>query len=147
VLEIEVLGEPPPGFPSAAEAYRLCTMALASAGVSDGHLAIEIVDAGRIAQLNEEHRGHVGPTDVLSFPIDGDDELAPGEARELGDVVICPAHTQDLGEAVVHGVLHLIGMDHEVDDGEMLSLQRAVLSWERAPDALPPVAQDAEATS
>ena len=47
--------------------------------------------------------------------------------RELGDVVISPEHTEDLTEAVVHGVLHLCGYDHESDDGEMLSLQRRVL--------------------
>jgi probable rRNA maturation factor len=144
VFDIEVLGEPPPGFPATGELHRLCTMALASAGVRDGHLAIELVDAERIAELNAQHRGHGGPTDVLSFPIDGGARLAPGEARELGDVVICPAHTHDLGEAVVHGVLHLVGMDHEVDGGEMLSLQRAMLHWERAPDALPPLARDAD---
>ena len=51
--------------------------------------------------------------------------------RELGDVVICPEHTEDLLEAVVHGVLHLVDMDHETDDGEMLALQAEVLSWLR----------------
>jgi ssRNA-specific RNase YbeY (16S rRNA maturation enzyme) len=44
----------------------------------------------------------------------------------------------------VHGVLHLVGMDHELDGGEMLSLQRALLHWERAPDALPPLTRDAD---
>ena len=47
--------------------------------------------------------------------------------RELGDVVICPEHTHDLAEAVVHGVLHLCGYDHEADDGEMLAVQAEVL--------------------
>ena len=65
---------------------------------------------------------------MLSFPIDG---AAPDPAgpRELGDVVICPEHTIELREAVVHGVLHLLGMDHERDEGEMLALQRELLSW------------------
>ncbi len=49
--------------------------------------------------------------------------------RELGDIVICPAHTEDLREAVVHGALHLTGMDHETDDGEMLALQAELLTW------------------
>ncbi len=49
--------------------------------------------------------------------------------RELGDVVICPEHTTDLVEAVIHGVLHLTGMDHETDDGEMLALQAEIRSW------------------
>jgi probable rRNA maturation factor len=93
--------------------------------VTDGHLAIELVDEGRIHELNREHRGKDKPTDVLSFPID-EDEAVPGP-RELGDVVICPEHTEDLVEAVVHGVLHLAGYDHETDDGEMLTLQDRVM--------------------
>jgi probable rRNA maturation factor len=43
-------------------------------------------------------------------------------------VVICPEYTVDLREAIVHGVLHLVGMDHETDDGEMLALQRDLLA-------------------
>ena len=43
-------------------------------------------------------------------------------------MVVCPEHTTDLTEAVVHGVLHLCGYDHERDDGEMLALQREVLA-------------------
>ena len=105
-------------------------VALDAAGVSDGHLAVDFVDARAIRRLNAEHRGKEGPTDVLSFPVDGAIESAFGE-RELGDVVICPEHTVDLTEAVVHGVLHLVGMDHELDDGEMLALQAEVLSWVR----------------
>jgi probable rRNA maturation factor len=62
---------------------------------------------------------------VLSFPVD--EAGPPVGPRELGDVVICPEHTEDLTEAVVHGVLHLCGYDHEVDDGEMLALQQRVL--------------------
>jgi probable rRNA maturation factor len=93
--------------------------------MEEGHVAIELVDAGRIAELNREHRGRDEPTDVLSFPVD---EAAPAAGpRELGDVVICPEHTEDLSEAVVHGVLHLCGYDHETDDGEMLALQARVM--------------------
>ena len=93
--------------------------------MEEGHLAIELVDAGRIQELNRAHRGIDGPTDVLSFPVDeGGPSAGP---RELGDVVICPEHTEDLIEAVVHGVLHLCGYDHERDEGEMLELQRRVL--------------------
>ncbi len=107
-------------------------------------------------RLNAEHRGKPEPTDVLSFPIDGTDDI-PGPApaanggamgsgddrdgsgdrhrpdagpRELGDVLICPEHTADLREAIVHGVLHLVGMDHETDDGEMLALQAQLLEGE-----------------
>jgi probable rRNA maturation factor len=102
-------------------------MALASAGIEEGHIAVELVDAERIRELNREHRDRDAATDVLSFPVDED--AAAAGARELGDVVICPEGTDDLREAVVHGALHLAGMDHETDDGEMLALQREILSW------------------
>ena len=106
-----------------------CALAAASAGIEDGHLAVEFVSEERIAELNEQFRGKKGPTDVLSFPVDEDG--ASAGPRELGDVVICPAYTEDLLEAVVHGVLHLTGMDHEVDDGEMLALQAEIMGWIR----------------
>jgi probable rRNA maturation factor len=67
---------------------------------------------------------------VLAFPVD---ERGPSAGpRELGDVVICPEHTEDMEEAVVHGILHLAGHDHERDSGEMLKLQRQVLEELRA---------------
>jgi probable rRNA maturation factor len=81
----------------------------------------------RIRELNREHRGLDEPTDVLSFGID-EDGFSAGP-RELGDIVICPQHTEDMREAVVHGALHLTGMDHEGDDGEMLALQAELLRW------------------
>jgi probable rRNA maturation factor len=90
-------------------------------------VAVELVDPERIRELNREHRGRDATTDVLSFPIDEDG--SPSGPRELGDVVICPEETEDLREAVVHGALHLAGMDHERDDGEMLALQREILRW------------------
>ena len=102
--------------------------ALAAVGVDEGHLAVEIVDLGRIRELNREHRGKDEATDVLSFPID---ELGPAAGpRELGDVAICPelCHDMTLAETAVHGVLHLCGYDHEVDGGEMLALQADVLA-------------------
>jgi probable rRNA maturation factor len=91
------------------------------AGVADGHLAVDLVDAERIRALNREHRGIDAPTDVLAFPVDGVGPVAG--PRELGDVAICPEHCSDVIEATVHGVLHLCGYDHETDDGEMLALQ------------------------
>ena len=124
-LEVEVLGDDLP----AEQVRRACVLAAATAGVEEGHLAVAFVTPEEIAALNAGHRGKPGPTDVLSFPVDGDGPVI-GE-RELGDVVICPEHTEDLAEAVVHGVLHLVGMDHERDDGEMLALQAEVLSWIR----------------
>jgi probable rRNA maturation factor len=127
VLEVEVIGEAGPDAPAQDKVERLVALALASAGIEDGHVAVEFVDAARIAQLNSEHRGKSGPTDVLSFPID--EAGAAAGPRELGDIVICPDHTEDLREAVVHGALHLTGMDHETDEGEMLVLQAELLSW------------------
>jgi probable rRNA maturation factor len=119
-----------PCVPGPAQIRRLCAIAAASAGVADGHVAVEFVDEHRIAALNAVHRGRATPTDVLSFPIDGAAPLAGGAPRELGDVVICPTHTADLCEAVVHGVLHLVGLDHETDSGQMLALQAEILRWE-----------------
>jgi probable rRNA maturation factor len=162
MIEVEVfdLQAAAPGLPPVAEVRRLCLLAAASAGVQDGHLAIEFVDAERIAELNARYRNEPTTTDVLSFPIDGvepgpvigpsgaTDAIAGGESRfggsaadpalgaicpgprELGDVVICPEHTVDIREAIVHGVLHLVGMDHETDNGEMLALQDRLLARE-----------------
>jgi probable rRNA maturation factor len=127
VLEVEVIGDGGPQAPSRAEVERMVGFAFASAGIGEGHVAVEYVEADRIASLNREFRGRPGPTDVLSFPVD---ETGPAAGpRELGDIVICPAHTEDLREAVVHGALHLTGMDHETDDGEMLALQAELLTW------------------
>ena len=121
-IEVEVngAGDDPARFERAARA------ALEAAGADDGHLAVDFVNADAIQALNREHRGIDKPTDVLSFPLDGTGD-APGP-RELGDVVICPEHTENLDEAVVHGVLHLCGFDHEADDGEMLALQDRVMA-------------------
>ena len=127
MLEVDVIGA---AAIAAAEVERLAELAAASAGVEEGHLAVEFVDGDRIRDLNREFRGKDGPTDVLSFPVDEEGPIEGPEAlRELGDVVISPEHTADLREAVVHGVLHLTGMDHETDEGEMLALQRELLSW------------------
>ena len=113
----------------AARVEEAVGYAVASAGIADGHVAVSFVSADRIAELNETWRGQPGPTDVLSFPVDEDDE--PFGERELGDVFICAEHTEDLVEAVVHGVLHLTGMDHETDDGEMLAVQAEIMGWLR----------------
>jgi probable rRNA maturation factor len=99
---------------------------LEAAGVEEGHLSVELVGEDRIRALNREHRGRDSPTDVLSFPLDLDGDIAG--PRELGDVVICPEHASDPREAAVHGVLHLCGYDHETDAGEMQALQERIMS-------------------
>jgi probable rRNA maturation factor len=89
-------------------------------------VAVALVGEDEIRRLNREHRDRDAPTDVLSFPVDGAGPAAG--PRELGDVVICPAHAEDVVEAAVHGVLHLCGYDHESDSGEMLALQDEVMA-------------------
>jgi probable rRNA maturation factor len=142
MIEVEVFGAGVAAqVPSPHEVRRLCAMTASRLGVEQAHVAVEFVDAARIAELNGEYRGKPAPTDVLSFPIDGAQPLADAaradglEAassqlvpHELGDIVICLEHTVDVSEAIVHGMLHLLGMDHETDDGEMLALQRELLA-------------------
>jgi len=111
-----------------AELREAVAATLDAAGVADGHLGVELVEAGRIRELNREHRGKDASTDVLAFPVDGTGPTAG--PRELGDVAICPEHCLDMSlrEAAIHGVLHLCDYDHEADDGEMLALQARVLA-------------------
>jgi probable rRNA maturation factor len=131
VLEIEVIGIPAieAGGPTAAEIEGLCALALSAAEIEEGHVAVQLVDEERIRALNRQYRQVDGPTDVLSFAVD-EDRRAAGP-RELGDIVICLAHTGDVREAIVHGALHLAGLDHESDEGEMLALQAELMRWLR----------------
>ena len=131
MLDVEVIGieASTDDGPTSVELEELCALALSSAGIDEGHVAIEFVDEERSRELNREHRRIDEPTDVLSFGVDED---APSAGpRELGDIVICPPQTEDLREAVIHGALHLSGMDHETDDGEMLALQAELMRWVR----------------
>ncbi len=129
MLDVEVIGIDAAAVegPTAVEVEELCALALSSAGIEEGHLAIEFVDEERIRELNRDHRRRDEATDVLSFGVD-EDGTSVGP-RELGDIVICPGHTEDLREAIVHGALHVSGMDHETDDGEMLALQAELMRW------------------
>jgi probable rRNA maturation factor len=115
--------------PAAAAAVRL---ALAAEGVQSGEVGVAFVDERRIAELNTEHRGKPSATDVLSFPIDGRALLPEGVPRQLGDLVVCPAVASAEGTPIatllVHGVLHLVGYDHETDGGAMLVRQNELLS-------------------
>ncbi|MDQ3671352.1 MAG: rRNA maturation RNase YbeY [Actinomycetota bacterium] len=96
-----------------AEATELARRVLAAEGVEDGELGIVFVAAEEMRELKREHLGIDEATDVLSFPLDGRDDLPEGVPRALGDVVLCPAV---VGEAwrgpLVHGLLHLLGYEH-----------------------------------
>lgn len=128
MVEVEVTGaEALEQGPDAVRIGQLCRWAFAAAGVDDGHVSVAIVGGSEIHQLNLEHRGVDKPTDVLSFPVDG---AGPAVGpRELGDVVICPPYCESVTRAVVHGALHLVGMDHETDDGEMLAVEAEIMRW------------------
>lgn len=114
-----------PDLEDVPERFRAAVEATLLAAGTAGHLAVEVADENRIHELNRDFRAIDRPTDVLSFPVDGDGPVAG--PRELGDVVICPAFCADETEAVVHGVLHLCGFDHETDQGEMLDLQDRIV--------------------
>ena len=103
-------------------------------------LGIAFVGESEMRALNAEHRDLDEVTDVLAFPLDGVDELPPGLERQLGDVVVCfeqaarqaaEAGVETRAEVrtlVVHGLLHLLGHDHEADAGEMLARQDALIA-------------------
>jgi probable rRNA maturation factor len=145
---------------------RLAEAVLEEEGVrGDAELSMLFVDEQAMADLNKRFLGRDGPTDVLAFPIDDEPVeggrspdsggSGPGFSSEpsdmpivLGDVVICPAvahrnaaeHTgtydDELALLIVHGVLHLLGMDHEDDDEAELmeSRERQLLAkLNRAP--------------
>ena len=80
---------------------------------SDAELGIAFVGPDEIRALKAQHLGIDEVTDVLSFPIDGLDELPEGVPRALGDVVLCPQVVGDEWRwPLVHGLLHLLGFDH-----------------------------------
>lgn len=91
----------------------ICRRVLTAEGVAEGDLGVLFEEPGRMRKLKREHLGVDEATDVLSFPIDGREDLPAGVPRQLGDVVLCP---QVAGEAwrgpLVHGLLHLLGYDH-----------------------------------
>jgi len=102
---------------------RLAREALRGEGVERAELSVSFVDEGEMSELHRTYAGEEGPTDVLSFPLDEEDETG---RRIVGDVVIAPAvaarnHPEDptaeLRLLLVHGILHVLGYDHE-EDGE-----------------------------
>lgn len=108
----------------------------------DMELSLLLVDADTITELNAEHLGKAGPTDVLAFPIDHPDEALPDVPAVLGDVVLCPAVAEaqaptfgrspgaELRLLTVHGILHLLGMDHAepAAEREMFALTDQLLA-------------------
>lgn len=116
-------------------AERAARAAVASQGLDPAACEISLLAAGdaRIAELNAAYRARTGPTNVLSWPA-AEVPLAPGEPRFLGDLALawetCAAEAAAAGVApadhvthlVVHGVLHLLGHDHE-DDAEAEAME------------------------
>ena len=115
-------------------------------------LSVLFVSSEMIAELNKQHMGHEGPTDVLAFPIDEDvskPQAENGAPLLLGDIVVCPSvaatncpankgsypgHqgtvTDEIDLLVVHGILHVLGMDHAdaKDQQHMQDLERTHLA-------------------
>ncbi len=117
------------------ELLRLAELVLEEEGLeSETGVSVVLIDETEMMQLNETHMGKEGPTDVLSFPIEVAAPGAPpmrspgGPPIELGDVYIAPSIVRvnaeqhgatfedELSLMVVHGLLHLLGRDHEAEE-------------------------------
>ncbi len=119
-----------------AQLLRLC---LGDQGILwPAEVGLSFVDSNEMQELNRQHMGGTGPTDVLAFPIDGTSSAPSDQPALVGDIVICPAIAakapQQLGAElallVVHGALHLLGHDHreQAETAEMKKLEQHLLS-------------------
>lgn len=130
--------------PSSDWVERVVKQALSTAEVEDScEVSVLLTDDPTIQQLNRDYRGFDKPTDVLSFAFEEDDtvKLPPGVPRMLGDVIVSletvarqaaqnsHATSRETAWALCHGVLHLVGYDHQTDEEEasMRSLEGSVL--------------------
>jgi probable rRNA maturation factor len=96
-----------------AATVALARRVLAGEGIEDGELGVAFVEPEEMRVLKREHLGVDEATDVLSFPLDGRNDVPAGVPRALGDVVLCPAVVGDAWrKPLVHGLLHLLGYDH-----------------------------------
>jgi probable rRNA maturation factor len=110
-----------------AAAVELARRVLEAESVVDGELGIAFVGPDEMRDLKREHLGVDETTDVLSFPLDGRDELPDGVPRALGDVVLCPQVVgAEWQRPLVHGLLHLLGYEHgdEMDEREEVHASR-----------------------
>jgi probable rRNA maturation factor len=122
-------------------ALRAASAALAAAGASGG-LAILLADDARLAALNTAFRSKAGPTNVLSFPAPANHEGWLGDVALAFETCRREAEAQGkrlehhLQHLVAHGVLHLVGYDHEgdADAAEMEALEVKILAGLGAPD-------------
>jgi len=112
---------------------ELAQQTLRAEGIERAELSVSFVEEAEIAELHSRFMDEPGPTDVLSFPLDAGDADEEG-VRLLGDVVIAPSVAARNNPAdpeaeirllLVHGILHLLGYDHEEDAerAEMWGLQ------------------------
>lgn len=121
---------------SSERATELCAAALSELGFDlnlIGEISVALIDANAIHELNLKYRNKDSPTDVLSFGIDGP------YGDMVGEIVVSPANADPamgVEELVVHGTLHLAGMDHGEDFGssEMARVQRSVMEMVRDPE-------------
>jgi probable rRNA maturation factor len=112
MVEVEVANRSGQDVDEAA-AVGLTRRVLAEEGIEDGEIGLAFVTPDEMRSLKRDHLGIDEATDVLSFPIDGRDDLPDGVPRQLGDAVLCPEIVGDDWQVpLVHGLLHLLGYDH-----------------------------------